>query len=280
MTNFRRPILVKSLAFLLCTLPSFAFGAPRVPTGRTRTKTRPTLRERIGSEYRVSRLKDGSIRFKHSGFTADVRMDGTVRMRDHKAGWSWRVFGLFFDITEAVMRSKGQDPYAADKIRFLKATLGWRLALRKRWKQKLRSAYLNSLPGKLRRIWNRATWSAAYRRKLLFMLWDECREADGTKEGRLGQFARETIIRFIRRHLPAGTPSAYTAGELAAYAGKRESRQAFRPYFTARPAAGRRLRPRARPRAQPRVRPRPRPRLRPVPSDTLSRKRPTTPSTR
>jgi hypothetical protein len=246
------------------------FAAPAVPTGRTSTKTRPTLRQRIGSEYRVSRLKDGSIRFKHPGFTADVRMDGTVRMRDHKAGWSWRVFGLFFDITEAFMRAKRQDPYAADKIRFLKATLGWRLALRKRWKQKLRNAYLNGLPGKLRKIWNRNTWSAAHRRKLLFMLWDECREPDGTREGRLGQFARDTIIGFIRRNLPAKSRSAYTDAELAAYARKRESRQAFRPYSADRPSA----RPSTRARRQPRARPRP------VPADKLSRKRPAAPRAR
>lgn len=248
MFRSRHRVAAAFWALLLFGRPLPASAVPKASGTPTGTETRPTVRERIGTEYKVSRLKNGTIRFKHPGFTADVHLDGTVRMKNHTASWSWRTFGLAFDITESMMRAKGQDPYAGDKIRFLKATLEWRLALRRQWTERLRAAFLNDLPARLLRIWTHPALTAAHRRRLLFTLWDESLEPDGTRAGRLGQIARDIIVRFIRKNLPQGSPGAYTPREIAAYTRKRESRQPFRPYAVpAPPDSGARTHPVPRP---------------------------------
>jgi hypothetical protein len=62
---------------------------------------------------------------------------------------------------------------------------------------------LYHLPAWLEWTWKNKAWPPERRRRLLFELWDSC--ADDAS----GDFARATIIAFIRRDLPEGSPHAY-----------------------------------------------------------------------
>jgi hypothetical protein len=80
----------------------------------------------------------------------------------------------------------------------------------------------------LEQLWARETDSAR-RKQVLFELWDDCDEGDGSA-GQAGQRARAVVIGWIRGELPAGTPGAFTDEEVRAFAARRTSKQAFTPY--------------------------------------------------
>ena len=74
--------------------------------------------------------------------------------------------------------------------------------------ENLKAALLD-LPPLLEKIWSGTQYPPAERRRLLHELWREYAEMPGTAP------SCATILGFIRRRLPAGSPNAYTADELA-----------------------------------------------------------------
>jgi hypothetical protein len=70
----------------------------------------------------------------------------------------------------------------------------------------------------------------AERKRALFALWDECSDSGTDADVEAGARARARIVAFIREHLAAGTPNAFTAGELAALNRDKQSREVFAPY--------------------------------------------------
>ena len=229
---------------------------------------------------KVKKLKDGTLRFFFSGFNADVKKNGKVRFGRKSPGfiegnpihprgaYQKRVVGAFApgtvggdvpwlpgagftmgsggDLTEAIMRAKGQDPYAADKLRFLKRSRRWRLSLKRRALKKQSQIYLSKLPGRLLRLWNDPGRSVEEKRQLLFELWDECLEpSKGLERGRgwgkeamraakakakwAGQ-ARTIIISFIQKNLPRGSGKGFTPEELRRFKTHRKGKVPFRPY--------------------------------------------------
>jgi hypothetical protein len=118
---------------------------------------------------------------------------------------------------------------------------------------------LAALDGELAELWVDTSKPASERRRLLFELWDECEEGDGTGRKlrvtdaetapdalreQAGERARATIETFIRKRLPAGSGDAFSPAELAALDARRRSKRPFDPYGStavagrAEPAAG------------------------------------------
>jgi hypothetical protein len=87
-----------------------------------------------------------------------------------------------------------------------------------------------TLPRRLRAIWRASRWTHAHRRRLLFDLWDECAETGPDDVLATARTVRATIVAFIHRNLPAGSPHAYPPAELAALNKNRLSHQRFDPY--------------------------------------------------
>ncbi len=159
----------------------------------------------------------------------DQNVTGADTRPDH--GQTVAIIGGGFDITDALMRRHGQDPYASKKLAFLDATRDERVMIGTRH----RAAQLAQAPAHVQRnldvLWATVSEPAA-RRRALFELWDECAEpgSDSDAIAEAGAAARRLVIGFIRARLPAGTPDAFTAAELAALNRGRSSRAAFAPY--------------------------------------------------
>jgi hypothetical protein len=143
--------------------------------------------------------------------------------------------GGSFDLTDGIMGALGQDPYGSRKLAFLDRTRDERLAMAAaRRSADLREA-LHRTRGELERLW-RGPGSAAARRELLFLLWDECAETGSPEVVSTARAVRGAIVAFVRRRLPAGSAHAFTADELARHNARRSSTARFDPY--AAPPAG------------------------------------------
>jgi hypothetical protein len=89
---------------------------------------------------------------------------------------------------------------------------------------------LDNFPRHLERVWSDPQWTAAERRELLFLLWDECAEADDAWLGAAGAQARGIIERFVRAQLPRGSPDGYADAELERLNRRRPRGPRYRPY--------------------------------------------------
>jgi hypothetical protein len=186
--------------------------------------------KRLASRYRVVHHKDGTVRFLADGYTVVVQPDGGVGFLARSVRWDAPAFAMVFDVTDAVMRRRRQDPYAAEKLAFLGETRPWRLGLRQAWRERVERDFFAALPGRLRSTWARTDLPPAARRARIFELWDECLEASADRSSQLAQQARGVILQFVRTHLPAGSPAAFTLGELSRYRQRRGPLVPFDPY--------------------------------------------------
>jgi hypothetical protein len=133
------------------------------------------------------------------------------------------------ELTDMMMRAGGEDPYSARKMAFLDRTRAERMQSAARENsQRLRES-LHRTRAELERLW-RGPGSAAHRRRLLFLLWDECAETGSDEVVRAARAVRGQIIAFVRRQLPAGSRLAYGESELARHNARRTSRERFDPY--------------------------------------------------
>jgi hypothetical protein len=131
-------------------------------------------------------------------------------------------------LSDAIMRRLVGDPYASRKLKLLDDTREARAVTGAEHRAEDRARSAELMGRNLDALW-RATSDPAARRDALFTLWDECAEGEGP-EGEAGQRARSMVLGWIRAKLPAGSPGAFGADELAARAAQRRSRQAFAPY--------------------------------------------------
>jgi hypothetical protein len=132
------------------------------------------------------------------------------------------------ELTDMLMRRFVGDPYASRKRKLLDDTRAERAeAGAAHMREDLaRSAEL--MQRNLEALW-RSTSEPAARRRALFTLWDECTEGEGAA-GEAGQRARLIVIGWIRAKLPAGSPDAFTADEIAQLGAHASSKQRFAPY--------------------------------------------------
>lgn len=133
------------------------------------------------------------------------------------------ILGGPMDITAWLHRKFVGDPYASRKKKLLDDTFDERveMGVAHRAQQQLRSGeYVRK---NLERLWAREQNPIA-RKAALFEMWDECAEDEA------GLRARSIVIGWIRKHLPAGSPDAYTADELTALQAHCTSSRKFAPY--------------------------------------------------
>jgi hypothetical protein len=175
---------------------------------------------------------------EHETFRIKVAADGTAKIRDKPNIQRKGLLSATFDVSDAMMRSKGIDPYASYKLKVLDETRDERVAIGKRYRsqQLLKSKQLVQV--NLDRLWA-TTSDPAARKQGLFELWDDCAEAgpESEQHGRDadelvagGSAAREHVIGFIRSRLPAGSAGAFTPAEIERLNQRRKSRAAFAPY--------------------------------------------------
>jgi hypothetical protein len=181
---------------------------------------------------------DGGYRDDHITFTSRVDRDGSVHFHD-KANIGVDDAGVLpllifmsghFDITDAIMRAHGEDPYRYEKARFMDATRDERagMALRDRT-DRLHDA-VRRMPAYLDDVWGHTAWSAAERRAALYALWAEVAEDGAAEVVTTGRMVRATIVTFVRRRLPEGSPDGFTRAEIDALNARRSCTAVFEPY--------------------------------------------------
>jgi hypothetical protein len=171
----------------------------------------------------------GAYRADDLTFTAKIDRDGRVHIEDRANLQGGPTSGTF-DVSDAIMRSAGQDPYYRRKALFLERTREQRAAMSVDERQVTLRDSLRKLPEHLSEIWAHTAWPVAQRRRVIFELWDECAEQGPDDIASAGTAARITIVAFIRKHLPEGSAHAYPEAEIQALNKARRSRQRFAPY--------------------------------------------------
>jgi hypothetical protein len=168
---------------------------------------------------------------EHQTFRIRVAADGTAKIQDKANLQRKGILSGTFDVSDAMMRRKGIDPYASYKLKVLDETRDERVAIGKRYRTQQLGSSKQLVQVNLDRLWAMALEPAA-RKQGLFELWDDCAD-EGPRDDELvagGAAAREHVLGFIRSRLPAGSPDAFTPVEIERFNKHRKSRAAFAPY--------------------------------------------------
>lgn len=134
-----------------------------------------------------------------------------------------------FDITDALMRSRGTDPYASKKLAFLDSTRDERVQIGMKYKSEQLARIAQIVKKNLTRVWA-ATTDPQQRKQALFEMWDECVETGSAEVVEAATTARKIIVGFMRANFPADGPHAFTAAEIAACNRAKQSKAVFAPY--------------------------------------------------
>ena len=174
----------------------------------------------------------GTFESRHPTFTAHVDADGTVKLHDAPdidihAGCLLIGCKMAFD--DAIMRKYGIDPYARAKLQWLDETRDERAAIGLAHRKDVLAHASQYMQQNLAWLWAKAK-DPADRRQALFEMWDEIAETGDPDLVRAGAAARAYLVGFIRAHLPAGSPDAFTPDELARLNAHRTSHAVFAPY--------------------------------------------------
>jgi hypothetical protein len=161
-------------------------------------------------DYPLESLGRDGFLYKGPQFSAHISMDGSVSF-DDKIIRDFKGLSGGFDMTDWIMKGKKQDPYRYEKEKFLKYTQKKRDEMAKKAREADIENSLAQLPFTCDDIWRQRSKPAAQRRKALYELWRDVEDTDA------GSRAREIIVEYVRRHLPAGSPDAFTDEELAMY---------------------------------------------------------------
>jgi hypothetical protein len=197
-----------------------------VPKGPDRLLKDERLAEKKGPEFELVPEKGGGLKFEGKNFIAHIKPDGSLSF-DNRFPIGFQKGGTFsFDLTDLAMRGKKQDPYAAEKRRFIEFTEERRNEMRNKALKTSRENALANLSQQLHDLWNNGS-SAAARRRDIYELWAECSD---DKTDTLGRKGRHTIEDFIKSNLPAGSPEEFTSEELERIAAGRAGLPPFDPY--------------------------------------------------
>lgn len=160
---------------------------------------------------------------EHRTFNIKVAPDGTVDIHD-RPNIQLEGGHVSFDVTDAMMRSKGIDPYAAYKMKVLDETREERYQSGKvfRTQQLARSREL--MNRNIARLVGSTTDTEAVKQGL-FELWDDCAESGPDEMVVAGRAAREQVIAYIRGKLP----DAYSSADLTRLNKLRRSQLPFAP---------------------------------------------------
>jgi hypothetical protein len=140
------------------------------------------------------------------------------------------ILGGSFDITDAVMRWAGQDPYEARKRKFLEETFDERVEIGRVHRANELARSDKKMQRNLDALRARDDLSAEDKRALVFELWDECAETGSEQLVAGGAKARAALYRWVRVHFAEGSDDGYTADELERLNARRKSSATFAPY--------------------------------------------------
>lgn len=197
-----------------------------IPKGPDRLFKDERLDPKKEADFVLLADKDGGYKSETKNFIAHIKSDGSIDF-ENRFPIGFQKGGTFsFDLTDLAMRGAKQDPYAAEKRRFLEFSDKLRTDLRKRSIQERRDGALASFSRELHAIWNSGR-SSSSRRRELYEKWADCSDS---KEDVLGKRGRDAVEDFIRTYLPSGSSDGFTDDELAAIRRERGSDAAFDPY--------------------------------------------------
>lgn len=164
------------------------------------------------------------MKSEHKTFTMKVAPDGTVDIHD-KANWQQKsLFHAEFDVTDALMRSHGQDPYASYKMKVLDETREERVEMGKQYRTQQLARSREIMNKNIARLVG-STTDVEELKQGLFELWDDCAETGSDELVVAGRAAREQVIAYIRGKIP----NAYSAADLTRLNKLRRSQLPFAP---------------------------------------------------
>lgn len=166
---------------------------------------------------------------EHETFRIKVAADGTAKIHDKANVQRKGLLSGTFDVSDAMMRNKGIDPYASYKLKILDETRDERVAIGKRYRTQQLGKSKQLVQANLERLWATSPELAA-RKQGLFELWDDCAETGPHELVAGGAAARAHVMGFIRSKLPAGSGEAFTAAEIERFNKRRKSSATFSPY--------------------------------------------------
>jgi hypothetical protein len=168
----------------------------------------------------------GELEFKGKAFSARIGRDGRVSF-DDKNIRDFKGLSGGFDITDMIMRAKGDDPYRAEKAAFMKQTEAVRKKMAQAALKERIEASLAQIPRHLDEIWRNKYHPAAERRRLIYETWKDAALAEADN-GDAGRDACAIVETYVRRYLPQGSEDAFTDDELERY--NRNQSKKFYPY--------------------------------------------------
>ena len=160
----------------------------------------PNHFEGVGDKHYLSRREvpslqrhqDGTYRYRGQAFKAIVEKDGSVVFDDgYRQGATLR-----FDITDVMMRRRGEDPYRVEKNWFLEGTAEFRQELFERWRAKQTLYALRKLRRRLLHIAEDGTLSDQQKSAHVIAMFHE------TADDEAGAAARGVIAEFVANRMP------------------------------------------------------------------------------
>jgi hypothetical protein len=160
----------------------------------------PNYFEGVGDKQYLSRREppslqhhqDGTYRYRGQAFKAIVEKDGSVVFDDgYRQGTT-----LSFDMTDVIMRRRGEDPYRVEKNWFLEGTAEFREELFERWRAKQTLLALRKLRRRLLHISENATLSDQQKSASVIAMFQD------TSDDEAGAAARGAIAEFVDDKMP------------------------------------------------------------------------------
>lgn len=140
----------------------------------------------------LQRHRDGTYRYRGQAFRAIVEKDGSVVFDDgYRQGTTLR-----FDLTDVMMRRRGEDPYRVEKNWFLEGTAEFRQELFEHWRAKQTLLALRELRRRLLQIFENGTLSDEQKSARVIAMFQD------TPDDPSGAAARGTIEEFVADRMP------------------------------------------------------------------------------
>jgi hypothetical protein len=141
---------------------------------------------------KLQRHRDGSYRYRGHAFRATIAQDGSVEFDDgYQQGRK-----IAFDVTDMLMRRRGEDPYRVEKRWFLESTAELREDLLELWRVKRERHALLKLRGRLNRVAEDRTLSDQEKAARVVAMYQATTDDD------TGIAARGVISEFVAESMP------------------------------------------------------------------------------
>ncbi|HSN30342.1 MAG TPA: hypothetical protein VLT45_28835 [Kofleriaceae bacterium] len=176
----------------------------------------------------------GTYTSDQPAFKVRIDRDGTAHIDDKPD-----VGGVHFDglgiggrasFDDWAMRRAGIDPYASAKRQWLDKTRDERARIGMAARKEDLARAPEFMKRNVHYAWSRTANDAEARKQALFELWDDCAETGEADLVAAGAAARTYLVGFIRAHLPAGSPGAFTPEDLSRMNAHKRSHATFQPY--------------------------------------------------